>query len=471
MDNKGYFDSPEFRELLQKYEQAAESNACSYFGIEELRDLEAYYILQDSPLMAEDIVELAKKLHPSSPDIVKMEIKLSLCKDEPEVALITLESITMPIDDEIKLLYAETYTALKDYKEAHDIIIDFLNQPKITKENACEALELMLDCGFAQEALQITNYALQENESEKCFWEIKAECYIELQNTNAAIEIYNKLLDSDPYSTFYWEQLAHIYYMVNKYAKAIECFEYELAIGEEIEYACMMQGYCYYFLHNYNKAQAIFEVLAQKYPNSAMPKFYIALCHHANGNLDKALKGFEEVAHITDNGSIEAMLARINRAIIMSKMGNINGATGAISLALVMHPEQIKQLLIGKGELYELRDKENLTFNEMNTMDIKEWSQEEELFALARHLIKYKHWEIAKSVLLYARPENGDATDFDACIAYVMYNIGQQDKMRPYIENALNGKSDILFELFEQIYDVNISTDEFISSIERPSQI
>ena len=467
MDNKGYFDSTEFRELLQRYEQAAETGACSYFGIEELRDLEAYYIFQESPLMAEDIVELAKKLHPDSPDIVKMEIKLSLCKDEPEVALITLEQFSTPLDDETKLLYAETYMALKDYKEAREVILELLNQPRITKETACDALELMLDCGFAQEALQITDYALQENGQEKCFWEIKAECLIELQNTNAAIAIYNKLLDSDPYSTFYWEQLAHIYYMINKYGKAIECFEYELAIGEEIEYACMMQGYCYYFLHNYPKAQTIFEVLAQKYPSSAMPRFYIALCQFATGQFDAALKGFEEVAHKSEANSIEAMLARINRAIIMSKMGNTEGAAGAISLAMVMHPQQMKQLLISEGELYELRDKENLTFKEMNVIDIKEWSQEEQLYALARHLIKFGHWSIAKSVLLYAHPDAGDTADFDACIAYTMYKLGQQEQMPTYIRKALEGKSDVLFELFGLIYDADISTEAFISSIKK----
>ena len=467
MDNKGYFDSPEFRELLQRYEQAAESGACSYFAMEELRDLEAYYIFQDSPLMAEDVFELAKRLHPDSPDLVKMEVKLSLSKDEPEVALVLLEGIATPHDDETNLLFAETFIALKDYREAHDIIIDLLNQPKITKDTACDALELLLDGGFAQETLRITEYALQENPHEKCFWEIKAECLIELQNTNAAINIYNKLIDSDPYSTFYWEQLAHIYYMVNKYGRAIESFEYELAIGEEIEYANMMQGYCYYFLHNYGKAQEIFAQLAQKYPSSAMPRFYIALCQYATGEREKALKGFEEIAHSCDNDSIEAMLARINRAIIMSKMGNSEGAAGAISLALVMHPEQMKQLLIDGGELYELRDKENLTFKEMNIIDIKEWSQEEELLALARHLIKYKHWRIAKSVLLYARPDDGDTADFDACIAYTMHNEGEESDMRPYIESALNGKSDLLFELFGLIYDADISCDEFIARIKK----
>ncbi len=467
MDSKGYFDSPEFRELLEKYEQATKSNACSYFGMEELRDLMAYYILQDVPANAEEVYELAKKLHPGSPDLIKMSVKLALCKEEPERALIMLGSTSTPPDDETKLLYAETLIALKDYKEARETIVELLNQEKVTKETACDALELLLDCGFAQEALQITDYALQGRENEKCFWEIKAECYIELQNTNAAIEIYNKLLDSDPYSTFYWEQLAHIYYLINKYGKAIECFEYERVIGEEIEYACMMQGYCYYFLRNYQKAQEIFETLVQKYPSSAMPRFYIALCQYATGHAAEALKGFEEIAHMTESGSIEAMLARINRAIIMNKMGNDKGATGAISLALIMHPDNMKQLLIEGGELYELRDKENLTFKEMNIIDIKEWNQEEELFALARHLIKYKHWEIAKSVLLYARPEKGDTADFDACIAFVMYNLEEENDIRPYIENALNGKSDLLFELFGLIYDADITTEKFLSAIKK----
>ncbi len=464
MDNKGYFESPEFREILKRYEQ---TQACSYFEIYELSDILAYYLYQDKTDAAESVLEKAQKMHPGAEELVKMEVKLLLGKGEPEQAMFKLSEINKPEDDETKLLQAEIMLAMKDYRDAREIAIELLNRPQITKELACEALELMLDCGFAQDALQITEYALQKYPQEKCFREIKAECLIELQYIGDAIDIYNDLLDSEPYSTFYWEQLAHIYYMTNKYGKALECFEYEVAINEEIEYARMMQGYCYYFLRDYTHAREVFETLSQKYPASIMPRFYIALCHYATGDNEGALSIFDDIIELAEEASIEAMLARINRAILLYKTGEKESAVGAISLALLMHPQNMKQLLLCDNLLYELRDKENLTFKEMNVIDIKDWSAEEELFALARHLMRHECWEPAKTVLLYTRQISREPSDIDACTAYTMHRLGETELTHPYIESALNEKSNILFELFQKPYDANIGVEEFLTDIKK----
>ncbi len=42
-NDKGYFDSPEFRELLKRYEQARENNAGTYFGAEEYSITSAFH--------------------------------------------------------------------------------------------------------------------------------------------------------------------------------------------------------------------------------------------------------------------------------------------------------------------------------------------------------------------------------------------------------------------------------------------
>lgn len=468
MDNKSYFDSPEFREILQKYEQTRGNDVCSYFGIDDLIDILVYYIFQDAIEAAEGVYAHAQRLHPAAPELTKMEIKLLLAKNEPEKALTILGEQGFTDDDESKLLQAQVFIALKEYREAKNIAIEILNKKQVTRESACEALEILLDGGFAQDALEITEYGLTKYPGHRNLLEIKAECLIELQDTYGAIEIYNHLLDLDPYSTFYWEQLAHIYYMINKYGKALECFEYELAIGEEIDYARMMQGYCYYFMRDYANAHKVFSTLAERYPSSAMPRFYQALCKWNTGNAGEALSLFDKVIELCEDDTIETMVARINRAIILARTGEEDAAMGAISLALLMHPNNLKQLLVGDNELYDLRDKENLTFKEMNVMDIKDWSIEECLFSLAIHLIKYKHYSLAKNVLLYARHLSSDPADIDAGLTFTMYMTGEKEEdLLPYADSAINGRSNILFDLFGLVYDANISTKRFLETIKK----
>ena len=464
---KGFFETPEFRELLKRYEQAKAMNVFPYFGIEELVDLLSYYLFMDKCDNAEEILTVARQLHPTAPENAKMEIKLMLSKGEPKRALEIFEGIGYKGDDETMILHAEILLALKDFKKAREIAIAIINKNLPGMENIYEALEILLDCGFALDALFICEQALKQDPKNRGLLEVKAECYIEMQMTNEAIGIYNKLLDEDPYSTFYWEQLGHIYYMIGRYGKALECFEYESTINDEIEYARMMQAYCYYFVGDYSKAKEIFGWFSSKYPMSVMPQFYIALSLYREGNLQKSLEAFKGIIDIAPEGTIEMMLARINKAIILDTMGEASRAEDAISIAIMMHPENMKQLLLHETHLYELHDKENLTFKEMSILEQKEWSIEEEMYDWGTHLVGHNHLKLALRVFHYIRPFSQDSTEIDAYIAYMLWKTGEPERIEPAVENALNGKSDLLFKLFGIPYDANMMPQEFIDKINK----
>lgn len=459
--DKGYFDTPEFRNLLKRYEDAARMGTTPYLGVDELTDILSYYLSIEKQNEATEVLATAKHLHPVAPECVKMEIKLLLCKGEPEKAIKLFPQIGY-IDDETKILQAEVLIALKEFRYAHDIAIDILHKAKPGQENIYDALEILLDCGFAQEALFICEKALKATPEQKCLHEVKAECLIELQRTSEAIEIYNSLLDENPYSTLYWEQLGHVYYMIKRYGKAIECFEFENTINDEIEYARMMQAYCYYHVGDYKHAKEIFAEFSKKYPKSTTPLFYIALSHYHEGDHNGALKIFGEIISKATEGSIEIMLARLNKAMIQDEAGDCERADEAVAMAIMMHPDNMKQLVLHNTHLYELRDKENLTFDDMNTLEAKEWSQNEEMYHLGMHLVEHGHLKPAKRVLQYTREFTPDTSDIDAYIAYILWNTGEKEKARTAIENAIEGKSSLLFKLFGLVYNGNMTGDEFI---------
>lgn len=459
--DKGYFESPEFRELLRKYEQAKAMNMHTYFGIDELVDLLSYYLYIDRCDEAEEIFTAAKQLHPAAPEITKMEIRLMLGKGEAKTALMLWAKIQI-IDMEAMLLQAEIFLALKDFKRARDIALEIIQGKDTEQEQLYEALEILLDCGFALEALFLCEKGLSTSPGNRSLLEVKAECFIELQKTNEAIGIYNALLDEDPYSTFYWEQLGHIYFMIKRYGKALECFEYESTINEEIEYARMMQAYCYYHVGDYSKSIELFGWFKEKYPQSVMPQFYIALSHYFGGDTAEAVKAFNDVISIAPEGTIEMMLARINKAIILDSMNEETRAEESVSIALMMHPDNMKQLLLHDKHLYELRDKENLTFSDMCTLEQKEWTQEEELYELGRHLTAHNHLKAALRIFRYIRPFSYETSEIDAYVAYILWHTGYTAEAELALENALNGKSNLLFELFGITYNANITVREFM---------
>ena len=459
--DKGYFDTPEFRELLKRYEQAKAMSTSTYFGIDEFADLLSYYLYAEKNSEAEEILAMAKHLHPSATETKKMEVKVLMSKGEAKEALKLFSTIEI-IDNDARILLGEIYIGLKDFRNAREIALDVLRDEETSQEHRYEALEIMLDCGCALEALLLCEKELSTDPKNRSLLEVKAECYIELQKTNEAIDIYNALLDNDPYSTFYWEQLGHIYFMVKRYGKALECFEYENTINEEIEYARMMQAYCYYHVGDYAKSRELFGWFKEKYPMSVMPQFYIALSLYHEGEVAESLKAFNGIIDIAPEGTIEMMLARIDKAMILESIGEAERAEESASVALMMHPDNMKQLLLHNGTLYELRDRENLTFSDMCILEQKEWKQDEELYELGSFLVERGLLKTALRVFHYIRPFSHETTEIDAHIAYILWNTGHKEEAASAIENALNGKSDLLFRLFGIRYNANLSPEEFM---------
>ena len=135
-------------------------------------------------------------------------------------------------------------------------------------------------------------------------------------------------------------------------------------------------------------------------------------------------------------------------------------------MAILMHPDNMKQLILHNPHLYELKDKENLLFCEMSTLEQKEWTQEEELYELGVHLFVHGHRNLALRVFRYMRPFSHDTSDIDAYIANILWSNGERDKVWPAIENAINGRSCLLYKLFGIPYDTDITPQDFISRIQ-----
>lgn len=469
--DKGIFDTPEFRELLKKYEQMKRQGVCSYFETHELYDIHSYYLYNGKPQEAADVFKLAQQLHHDGPDIVKMKIRAILTFGTPETALPLFNKIEFDTDDDTLLLKAEVLLAMKQYKASRSIARNILHKSSITDDISYDAMEIMLDCGYAQEVLEQADNGLKNHPGNKNLLEVKAESLIELQRTDEAIALYNSLLDKNPYSTFYWEQLGHIYYMIGRYGKSIECFEYELTIDSSLEYAYMMQGYCYYHSGNYEKSIEIFDKIIDAYPKNIMARFYKAMSQARIGMYKESVNELQlvyEIKKSENNNCIECMLCMINEAILHFDNGDIKQAQSCMSHAIFHHADadSMKQLLLGGTPLFELYDKENMTFRDINRTETREWKIYELMYEFSCRLIENGYGILAIYPLYSAQITAPDSTEIDASLAYVLYKEGADNReIETLVNNALEGKSNKLFNLFNIKYDSDISTAAFMKKI------
>ena len=77
-DLSSYFEDPEFKDLLAKYEGMVESHTPTYFDAEELTDIAEYYASQGDERKAEDAIDFALRLHPTNTDALVFKIALPL---------------------------------------------------------------------------------------------------------------------------------------------------------------------------------------------------------------------------------------------------------------------------------------------------------------------------------------------------------------------------------------------------------
>lgn len=464
--DREYYNSKEFLDTLKRYEQAIKLNTTPYFSAEELADLLSYGLANNRIEIALNAFVFAKKLFPNTDECTRMEIRILLFKGKALQALPLFDNIAV-FDEEMALLKAETYVMLKETQKAQEIITGLLKNLNADDEYTYYALEILLDCGLAKEVLTLCDRILKKLPHIKSIIEVKAESLVELQEIQQAVEIYNKLLDDDPYNISYWEQLGCIYYMTNKFGKALECFEYETTINPDIDYARIMQGFCYYQMSDYKRAKAIFKEQADKNDTPLHELFYYALSLYNEGDKEGALQTFATIIKLSQEGSCETMLARVNKAMLLDEMGETTLAEDALSMALLMKPNKDnRQFIFQDSHLYELKHKDWSTFDEINKFESLGWNEAEELYQLGEHFAKYRHLTLAKRVFSYIRAMFTDPTDVDAYLGYLSWNTGDKENATQAIAKALEGRSYLIFKLFNIPYNANISVKEFIEQIQ-----
>jgi tetratricopeptide (TPR) repeat protein len=230
-------------------------------------------------------------------------------------------------------------------------------------------------------------------------------------------------------------------------------------------YAKLMLGFCYYRMRDYRHAWEFFDSFTTGKNKDVISLFYRGVILHKEGKNEEALEAFDLASSYIEEGTLDKMLVRINKAMLLDLTGNSKSAEDALSMALMMRPKEARLLIFHDSHMYEPKCKECMTFEEMDRSDYAGWNEAEELLQLGIHLVKYNHMALAKRVFTFMLGFYDDQSDIYAYIAYTAWHTGYKEQTRNAAEMALEGKSFLLFDLFGVPYNAGISTEEFMNQI------
>ena len=293
-DMSSYFEDPEFKEALARYEGMVENHTPAYFEADELTDIAEYYASKGRHKDADKAINLAIQLHPDNIDALIFQARSLMLLGKKEEAQMVMQLINNPADREFRFLQADLLIEEEHMEEADkilqqlamdeeyeldtllDIILDYVDV------NQKEYAKKWIDCLFAHfdmQTLPETNQRLRD---------VLCDYYSTFNKPKLAIPYLT--LNEFPYSVQHWNELGKCYLQQEQYEKAHEAFDFALAIDENNTETLTLKAFLY--SQTANIRESINYYLRLEKATEKKPPVYMALAglHFEMKDYETAMK-------------------------------------------------------------------------------------------------------------------------------------------------------------------------------------
>lgn len=251
-DMSSYFEDPEFKEALAKYEGMVENHTPAYFEADELIDIAEYYTLKGRHKDADKAIDLTLQLHPENTDALVFRIRSLMLQNKKEEAKVVAQLIANSTDRECRFLQADMLMEEDRIEEAEEIfkqlvmdeeyevdtLLDIIQD--YTNANQEEYAGQWVDCLFAHSDMQTlpkTNQRLRD---------VLCDYYSTFNKPDLAIPYLNMTLNEYPYSIEHWNELGKCHLQQCQYEEANEALDFALAIDDENTDSLTLKAFGYH---------------------------------------------------------------------------------------------------------------------------------------------------------------------------------------------------------------------------------
>ena len=293
-----YFDNPEFKDKLNKYESMTNGHTPAYFDAEDLTDIAEYYLHIGQEDQSEDVINYALQLYPNNTDALIFKIRSLVTKGKKDEAYQLMNLIEDTSDREVKFLKADLMIDENRYQEAEIVF-------KELAENENYSIEILTDITFSYmdanlkeyaykwlKKIEEKGYSLMNSQRYRNAW---CDFYMTFSGEEEKAEnVFQLTLDKHPYSIIHWNGLAKCYLAQMKIQEAHEAIDFSLAIDDKNMDALEIKGYCYILHKNYESAISIYQKALSINDQKGSLYHSLAQCQLEIGNITEALHYYNE---------------------------------------------------------------------------------------------------------------------------------------------------------------------------------
>ena len=254
-----YFDSEEFRNILNDYEESAKSGHPLFLDADDLADIADYYHFTGRDPLADEVIDYALSLYPNAtlPNVFRAREALTV--GDINSAREYIEQIENKDDIEYHFMQAELLMAQEKVEDADTYLRQyFKNIPTDEYQDfVMDVANIYFDYGLNDKAYEWMMRAKGDDSND--FKELMARTLFGNGKYKDSERIFNELLDKDPYSKRYWNALSNAQYMNDNFSGAVTSSEYAIAIDPEDQEAIINKANALLRLGNYEEAINYFD--------------------------------------------------------------------------------------------------------------------------------------------------------------------------------------------------------------------
>lgn len=298
-----YFEDPEFKESLAKYEGMVNSHTPCYFDADELVDIAEYYAFKGKHTQADEVINYALGLHPDHTDLLIFRSRSLALKGKLKEAYQVADLIDDPTDREVIFLYADLLMEEERLPEAEKMLSELAQKESYSPEVITDILLDYLDIQNKEYANrwfdELTHrYNLDELfEKNKHILHVVAAYYSQFNDYEKAIPLLQKILDDQPYSIEYWTELGRCHLQLNHYAEANEALDFALAIDENDAEALYLKALYATYTGQREKSCDYFQRLLAYPEKQAIARLSLSRFYQNEKNYEASL---EQLRHLVE---------------------------------------------------------------------------------------------------------------------------------------------------------------------------
>ena len=332
--NEEYFDTDDFRELLESYETSIEAGHPVFMDADDLVDIADYYNAHDDYDKAVEAIDYALELYPRAtlPNVFKA--RDALMKGDFEAARQYADNIEEHDDPDYHYLQAELLVAEDRIDEADRYLREYGKTV-----DADEYQDFVKDCANLYIDYDVNDKAYEwmlrcKADDSDDFKELMARTLFGLGKYHDSERIFNELIDRHPFSKHYWNALASAQFMRQDYSGSVSSSEYAIAIDPHDPEGLLTKANGLFQLENYDEALKYYQRYVEEVPEDepALESIYmeLAFCYSHNRQIDKAIEMLDKAGGdaidkmvvkghlLLENERVEEALEAFQTAITMS---------------------------------------------------------------------------------------------------------------------------------------------------------